>query len=85
MATQQAWDDYRKLLDQWAGVATMIAAVKTEIDKLSSVKAEVITDANRKSAWTSLGNQHPVYNTQQLCSDVDRLIALKAILIANGY
>jgi hypothetical protein len=49
------------------------------------VKAEVITDANRKSAWTSLGNQHPVYNTQQLCSDVDRLIALKAILIANGY
>ena len=85
MATQQGWDDFKALVDYWKGSLTQIASLKNTLDSLIVKKAEVISDAPRKEGMTPIGNQYPGFNMNSICTDVDRVIALKAILVANGF
>ena len=85
MATQAGWDDFERLKDQWRGIISFVTALKTECDALSALKSELLDNADRRSAMTAIGNQYPGYNMNSIAQDVTRMIAIKALLVANGY
>jgi hypothetical protein len=85
MATQQGWDDFNTVLDHWRGMLNCIATIKTELDEMAAIKASILDDASKLAAMRSLGNDYPGTNMNAIKDDFERLIGLKAILIANGF
>lgn len=85
MATQQGWDDFCLLKEFWRGAYSSIESLKTQLDELAVLKATLLDDSSRLSAMRTLGNEYPGTNMNAIVTDVSRLIALKAILTANGY
>jgi hypothetical protein len=85
MATQQGWDDFKSLSEQWRGVLNMITTLKVEADLLAALKVSLIDDEDRYSGMVPIGNQYPDYNMNSIAKDVERVIAVKALLVANGF
>ena len=85
MATTQGWEDFDSLTSQWQRVKGVLASLKNECDTLAALKIELIDDADRKAEMTPIGNQYPGYNMNSICTDVETMIAAKAVLTAAGY
>ena len=85
MATQEGWTDFRRLYEKWQALYTLVSAIKAECSDLDALKTELILDTDKKAAMTPVGNQYPDYNMNSICTDVDRMIALAALLTENGY
>jgi hypothetical protein len=77
--------DFARLEERWQSVYTLAAATKAACHALDLLKTELILDDEKKAAMTPVGNQYPDYNMNSICADVDRMIALSAILAENGY
>jgi len=86
MATEQAWADFNYLKSELSFIPGVVSnSVKLEIKRLEDGVAEILADPARTAAAAALADQHPVYTSAYLLDAFNRLVALKAAIIANGF
>ena len=85
MATQEGWNDFKRLEELWQSIYSTASAIKASCHDLDLLRTEVILDQGRLAAMTPIGNQYPDFNMRSICTDVDRMIALSEVLSKNGY
>ena len=85
MATEQAWQDFKRLVEEWQGSLTQIDVLKAACDRLASLKVEILDDKQRRAAIAPIGNQYPDLNMDGIEKDVIRVMGARAILIAAGF
>lgn len=86
MASQQAWDDFNALKSS-AGYleGELSGVVKDSINKMETLIGVVVVDAPRAAEVVALADTHPVWTSAHILDVYNRLLAVRAALIAQGF
>lgn len=86
MASQQTWDDFNTLENQMNYFEGQISTcVKGELAKLQVEAEAIMADPARAAAVTALADQHPKWTAAAIVAYYNKLMALQAYLVAQGF
>lgn len=86
MASQQAWNDFEKLVSL-VGVAnsTLDGVLAANLNELNSLFIAITAVPSRVAEVAALADTHPVNTAASLTNAVGTLLSLRNWLVANGY
>jgi hypothetical protein len=86
MALQQTWDDFNTLKSQLEYFEGQISTcVKSELAKLQVEAEAIMADPARVAAVTALADQHHKWTAGVIVAYYNKLMALQAYLVAQGF
>ena len=85
MSNQQSWQDFNRVIGEFARIQESIKDISRWIGNLEAVKTEIFDDADRKAELKKIIDIHPDYTITGVVAMYQKLQALKTYLIDNGY
>jgi hypothetical protein len=86
MATEQAWSDFNTLKSQMEYFQGQLSVcLKGELIKVQAEAEAIMGDPGRLAAVTALADQHPEWTSAAIADYYNKLMALQAYLVAQGF
>lgn len=86
MATQQAWDDWNALKSQIQFIeGELTNCIKDAVNKLELQVNTITADPTRTAEAAALADTHPHWTTAHILDLYNRMLAVRAAIIAQGF
>ena len=85
MSNQQSWQDFNRVIREFARIQESIEDVSRWAGNLQAIKAEIFDAAERKVELKKIIDIHPDYTITGVVAMYQKLQTLKTYLENNGY